>query len=96
MTRRDLSFAQKCVQSCHASIESAKKFLDKNEEHPHLVILEVPNKEEIIKLAEILDANKICFTFFRESDRNNEITALATEPIFGKKRKLFKKYKLLK
>jgi len=43
-----------------------------------------------------LSAEGLRLIVWREPDKNNEITAIATEPIFGAKRKLFKKLQLLK
>lgn len=42
-----------------------------------------------------LDAAGIRFREFREPDRNNEITALATEPIYGERRQFFSQFNLL-
>lgn len=54
------------------------------------------DERSLVKAMQKLDNNQIKFTEFIESDRNNEITALATEPISCvEKRFLFKNYTLL-
>jgi hypothetical protein len=42
-----------------------------------------------------LDSAGIRFCEFREPDKNNEITALATEPICGERRQFFSQFNLL-
>ena len=96
VVRNDLSSAQMCVQSCHAAIEAARKFLVDGDDHPHLVLCEVSGEKKLLQLAEKLDSAGIRWTFFRESDRNNEVTALATEPIFGAQRYLMHRHQLLR
>jgi hypothetical protein len=43
-----------------------------------------------------LQKNNINFKLFYESDRDNELTSIATEPISGEKRSIFKKFNCLK
>lgn len=96
ITRRDLPLEQRCVQSCHALIEATSQFNYLKEEHPHLVLCEVRNENKLIAACSKLEKANIKFKIFREPDRNNEITALATEPICGEERKVFKDFQLLK
>lgn len=77
-------------------IESAKKFIRDKKFHPHIVLCEVSNENEIKSLISLLENSDIDFVFFREADIGNQITALSTEPICGKKRRIFKKFRLLK
>ena len=49
IVRNDLSNAQKAVQSSHAVIESSRKFLPINAEHPSVIILIVKNQKKLIK-----------------------------------------------
>lgn len=98
ITRRDLSYAQKAVQSAHAAIN----FIF---EHPsragpwfnnsnYLVLLEVNDEKELIKIIEKCIHKQLCFTIFQEPDLNNQITAIAIEP--GKEsQKLVAKLSLL-
>lgn len=93
--RKDLSVPQQTVQSCHAAIEAAKSFLDNNLEHPHLVVLGVKGEHQLYTSARKLDEAGIRYRIFTEPDRNNEATAIATEPVFGEKRHLFRTYRCL-
>ena len=96
ITRKDLTFPQKAVQSSHAAIEAANAFYDpKVVDHPHLVLSELPSELHLLKLVDKLSLEGLRFIIWREPDLN-EITAIATEPIFGAKRKLFKKLQLLR
>ena len=87
VTRKDLSFSQQCVQSCHAAINAANKF--PSEVHPHLVLCSVSNENELYRLCNKIQRSEIRFTFFEEPDIGNSLTAIATEPIFGRDRKIF-------
>jgi len=49
----------------------------------------------LIHEAKRLEAYGIRTTLFREPDRNNEATALATEPLGQEARRIFRKWKLL-
>jgi hypothetical protein len=60
----------------------------------YLVALEVPDEDRLLAAHERLEDRGIQSVLFREPDRNNEATALCTEPINGKRRRLFSKYSL--
>ena len=93
--RKYLSFPQQVVQSAHACIESAKSFLSNDLEHPHLVVLGVKGEQQLYNSARKLDKAGVQYRIFTEPDRNGEATALATEPIFGERRHLFRSYRCL-
>lgn len=94
-TRRDLSVGQRVVQTSHAFWE-AKKFHDESIlDHPHLVVLGVENEQELISVTHYLDNLNISYAGFRESYFNDELTAVATQPIFQDQRQLFSNYSLL-
>lgn len=90
-----MSVPQQAVQSCHAAIESAKSFLSNELEHPHLVVLGVKGEQQLYNSARKLDKAGVQYRIFTEPDRNGEATALATEPIFGERRHLFRAYRCL-
>lgn len=75
--RNDISIPMKAVQACHATWELASK----GYKHPSLVLVVVKNEKKLKELIKFLVSNKIKFEYFRESDLNNEITAICTEPI---------------
>ena len=92
--RGDLTNSQIAVQSGHSLIEICQKYTFKY--HPSLVYLVVKSEFKLkTVMQECLD-NNINFSIFREPDINNEITAIATEPLSGEKRTIFRRYQLLK
>lgn len=98
LVRQDLSQSQQAVQSCHAAIEATRRFTPgQDQEHPHLVLLSVKNEDELLKAYERLQHYGIRVAKFEEPDRNNETTAIATEPLpaDSKLRRKFSCYKLL-
>jgi len=95
ITRNDLTIPQQTVQSCHACIEATKNFHDNIRGHPHLVVCGVEDELQLIKVIGYLE-EKIPFIVWREPDMDDQITAIATIPISGEQRKLFRKFKLIK
>lgn len=95
VVRKDLSPAQKAVQSSHACMESARTFLKPEDEHPSVIIVEVKSEDKLKMIIEELKG-KVEYKAFKESDMDNQYTALATEPIYGEKRKLFSRFQLIK
>jgi hypothetical protein len=91
--RNDLEFPQKAVQAGHSLLEISKKYSLKS--HPSLVYLVVKSEQKLKMIAQELIDNDVNFSLFREPDRNNEITSIATEPIKEDKRHLFKRFMLL-
>lgn len=94
--RKDLPQTVQVVQASHACIEATRAFLEKDVEHPHLVVLAVKDEPQLFKSAKKLDTAGIRYCTFIEPDRGGEATALATEPISGEQRRFFKNYQLLK
>lgn len=91
--RRDLTHPQQTVQACHAVIEMTKAF-SVGDVHPSVIILEVQDE---LTLSQIVDKIKpIESVEFREPDIGNQLTAIATRPVYGEERKIFRKFKLLK
>jgi hypothetical protein len=58
------------------------------------VLCEVKNEEELNSVAYRLEQNCICFEPFFEPDIGNQITAIASGPVYGDTRRLFKRYRL--
>lgn len=95
--RGDLSLPQCAVQSCHACIEAAKAFdFEQLPDHPSVIILHIKDENRLHRVRKYLVDNGVRHAHFYEPDRGDELTALATEPIFEDKRHLFRKYQLLK
>ena len=102
--RRDLPWPQLAVQAAHAALEAGRRFLAKPSEpnpdevdaqHPHLVVCGVANEVKLLSAASYLNKSDIPFVLFRESDLNNQATALATAPIVGQWRETMNRYHLL-
>lgn len=94
IVRKDLPNAQKAVQSAHACIEATRDYLKKTDEHPSVIICEVKSENKLKMVMEEL-RGKINFKAFREPDIGNQFTAIASEPIYGEKRDLFKRFQLI-
>jgi len=90
-----LSPSQVAVQSCHAVIEASKAFrLDKLKEHPSVIILSAKNETKLNRVRKYLVEQGICHVHFCEPDIEDQLTAIATEPIDGERRELLSKYQL--
>lgn len=46
----------------------------------YLVLLEVDNEKELVKLIEKCIHKNLCYTVFQEPDLDNQVTAIAVEP----------------
>ena len=90
VTRKDLSKSQQAVQAGHALAEF---ILNRNTEWDNgtLVYLQVSDENELKRLLLSLESSNIDYVKFREPDRDNEITAIAS---LGSN-KFFKKLNLL-
>lgn len=95
LVRKDLSHSQQVVQASHACIEATKAYLNTELEHPHLVVIGVNDESRLYKAASKLNKAGIRYKVFIEPDRNDEATAIATEPVFGDAREHFRNYTLL-
>ena len=89
--RKDLPFAQQIIQAAHATQEITKKI-----EHPeqtcHFILLEAKDKSHLADIKMKLNDKGIQHEMFYEPDVD-EHTAIATEPIYGKDRNFFRKFK---
>jgi hypothetical protein len=94
LVRRDLSNAQKAVQSAHAVVEAARAYIKPGDIHPSIIICEVKNEQKLKMVMEEL-CDKVPFQVFREPDRGMEITAIASAPVIGEQRKLFARFQLI-
>jgi len=94
--RTDISNAAAIVQSCHACLEIGLKLPEekKPSRTSFLVLLQAKSEEKLVDIQEFLSEQNIVTSLFFEPDNNLGYTALATEPIYGDRRKLFKKFKL--
>ena len=95
--RRDLSLPSCAVQSVHSVIEASKVFdLKSLPDHPSVIIIGIKSEQKLQQVRKYLVDNDVRHVHFYEPDLNNELTSIATEPIFEDRRKLFRKFQLLK
>ena len=80
ITRKDISQAQKAVQSAHA----ATQYLIDHSPHTEgkwnngsIICLELGSEKSLKKWMRKLEDRGIKFSYFREPDMNHEITAIA-------------------
>lgn len=94
--REDLSPPQQAVQSAHAVIEATKTFnLERLPDHPSVVILSAKNENRLNRVRKYLIDQGILHVQFFEPDMDNQLTAIATQPLFGSRREVLRKYQLL-
>lgn len=95
--REDLPIPQIAVQSSHACIEATKAFdIASLEDHPSVIIIGIKNEQKLHQVRKYLMESGIRHVHFYETDMDDQLTALATEPVHGERRKLFRKFQLLK
>jgi hypothetical protein len=63
--------------------------------HPYLVVCAIPSERQLFQCLDHLRRSGIACRTFHEPDRNNELTAIGTEPVCGQRRRLFKRYRCL-
>lgn len=90
--RTDIPLADQGVQIGHATLEAGKFF--KHPDNTHMIVLQLPGQEELNEAGDKLMMRDIEFVKFFEPDDEMGHTAIATEPVYGSKRKLFQKYEL--
>lgn len=87
---------QVVVQTAHAIMELGRNNkLSLELDHPYLVVCSCKDEKELIKIYnDIISKNIECYKF-HESDIDDQLTAIATVPVFQQDRKHFKKLRLL-
>lgn len=95
--REDLSPAQKIVQTAHSVIEATSAFSFQDlADHPSLIVLSAKNESRLCFIEKYLQDHNIKHVSFREPDLDHQLTSITTEPIFDEKRKIFRKFELVK
>lgn len=79
LVRQDLTLAQQLVQACHAAMGAGFEFT--SGEHPHLVLLGVPDKLSLDSWNAVLDRLEVPRHLFFEPDDGVGNSALATAPL---------------
>jgi hypothetical protein len=94
IVRNDLTPPQQAVQAVHAALSVARQFSVPL--HEHVVLCAVPNERQLLRWQSKIASSGIAVCAFREPDLGNEFTALATEPVYGEDRRLFRQLQLVK
>jgi hypothetical protein len=92
--RRDLPPSQIVVQASHAAFEAAS-LRTPDLDHPHFVLLGFKNQRELERALNRVQSSGFQVRPFYEADRENELTAFATQPIFEPQRSFFRRYNCL-
>lgn len=96
IVRTDLSPPQQSVQAAHAVLEASRNgILPVDLVHPHIIICGVADEMALAHQHSRIKSAGIKALPFFEPDRAGEMTALATEPLFGDKRRHMRKLRLL-
>lgn len=95
--RKDLEPHYQIIQAAHATHEIALKLSEKEKPHrtSHLILFEVKDEQQLLKIKDQLERNNIFNHIFHEPDINQH-TSICTAPMYGDDRKFFKKFKMFK
>jgi hypothetical protein len=96
IVREDLPQAQQVVQACHAVAEAVHAFGGLQPEHPHLVVCGVEDEPSLHRARDHLTRAGVRCRTFRDSDLDNQLTALASEPVRAHGRRPFRRFRLLR
>jgi hypothetical protein len=92
--RKDIPLADQIVQTAHSAFHAGNESNPLNGKVPSLILLEVKNKEELMKLRDKIWANNIQFYDFFEPDDGMGYTSITTAPVTDEQRKLFSNMRL--
>jgi hypothetical protein len=95
LVRQDLSPGQQVVQACHAVAEAVAAFHPPGHAHPHLVVCGVTDEAALRQSLEHITSQGVRCRPFHEPDLGGQLTAWATEPVSGRTRRLFRRFRLL-
>lgn len=90
--RQDLTLPQQMVQSNHASHSIASQF--PVDGVPNIVVIGVPNKAGLEEVIHILNWFQYPYCAFMEPDEGLGLTAVATVPLDGNQKMVFRDFKL--
>ncbi len=98
IVRQDISPEQQSVQAAHATLKLGASLVDSpvSLNNLNFVLCGVKNEDEVKGAAEYLYSCGYDTVEFRESDINDEVTAIASFPIKSTKKRFMKRYKILR
>ncbi len=95
LVRTDLPPEQQLVQAVHAAYEAGLRLATPPEQDvDYSVVCAVDSEQELAEARARLERHGVQSVLFRDSDIDEQATALCTEPIRGEKRRLMSKYQL--
>lgn len=81
------------VQTAHAGMEMVRRgYLPSHYDHPNLVVIGIDNEPKLHRTLDKIRTGGVECIPFHESDRSDELTAFATEPVVGERRQMFRRY----
>lgn len=97
IVRNDLAPGAQLAQSCHVAFSFSQEFPKITshwmKESNYICVLSIENEQELVKLIDKARNLDLRFSIFRESDLEDQITAIALEP-GERSRKLCRNLKL--
>jgi 2-keto-3-deoxy-L-rhamnonate aldolase RhmA len=93
VVRRDIPLEDQAVQACHAALEAGYAFAAPANT-ASLVLLSVEDEHALNDLAKVLAVKEVAHTLFFEPDNDMGHSALATRPVTGETRGLFRELPL--
>ena len=94
--RTDIPIVHQAVQATHAGIASARSgLIDCEHDHPSLVLIGIPNEDELKRVSARLNKCGFRHSMFHEDDMDGQVTAIATQSVGHEDKKHFRDYKLL-
>lgn len=96
ITRLDVPQPHRSVQIAHAAMAAVNTFgFTPGKPHPNLVICAVATETELIEAFNRLKELGVPCCGWHEDDMHEQLTAVATAPLFGDVRRPLKRFKLL-
>lgn len=73
----------------------ARSLIPPCDEHPHLVLCGIKSEQSLWTVLRRLESLGIAYKPFRDSDLDDQLTAIATGPVRGEQRRHFRRYQCL-
>ena len=91
--RKDLPRHYQIIQACHATQEITKT-VTQPDGVSHFILFEVRDEVQLTEVKMKLDEKGIGSHMFHEPDHGTGYTSICTEPVVGKDRNFFRRFKM--